>query len=180
MALPSGTSLGPYQIGIVKLSRIGLTAPQHARFTIGSSPSSWGSVSRLFVNLTMPRPTIGTIRRRRDAGLPCAQRLGRRKASEYQPLRNTLRDTMAADGSSFRRLDHALRRTEKPLIMHAPQIHSASRHIVVVALSAVVLVAPATAQEFATGEPIGALSEAGAWRPMSDNVMVYGSLRTAE
>ena len=64
----------------------------------------------------------------------------------------------------LQKLDHALRRTEKSLIMHATQIHSASRQIVVVALSAVVLVAPSTAQEFATGEPIGALSEAGAWR----------------
>ena len=80
----------------------------------------------------------------------------------------------------LQKLDHALRRTEKSLIMHATQIHSASRQIVVVALSAVVLVAPSTAQEFATGEPIGALSEAGAWRPMSDNVTVYGSFHFSE
>ena len=32
----------------------------------------------------------------------------------------------------------------------------------------------------ATGEPIGALSEAGAWRPMSDNVTVYGSFHFSE
>ena len=38
--------------GIVKLSRIGITDPQHARSQQDSSPSSWGSASRVFVNLT--------------------------------------------------------------------------------------------------------------------------------
>ena len=45
------------------------------------------------------------------------------------------------------------------------------RAVVIVAASAV----PAFAQDFAAGEPIGAVSEAGEWRPMSDNVTVYGS-----
>ena len=40
--------------GIVKLSRIGRTDPLHTRLTTGSSPSSWGSISRVFVNLTVP------------------------------------------------------------------------------------------------------------------------------
>ena len=40
--------------GIVKLSEIGLTDPLHTRLTTGLSPSSWGSTSRVFVNLTIP------------------------------------------------------------------------------------------------------------------------------
>ena len=39
---------------------------------------------------------------------------------------------------------------------------------------------PAAAQEFAAGEPIGALNEAGVWQPMSDNVTVYGSFHFSE
>ena len=49
--------LGHRRDGIVKLSRIGLTDPQHARFTTGqqdSSPTSWGSATRVLVNLTVP------------------------------------------------------------------------------------------------------------------------------
>ena len=41
------------RFGIVKLSRIGLTDPLHTRLTTGSSRSSLGSVSRVFVNLTV-------------------------------------------------------------------------------------------------------------------------------
>ena len=50
------------------------------------------------------------------------------------------------------------------------------RAVVIVAASAV----PAFAQDFAAGEPIGAVSEAGEWRPMSDNVTVYGSFHFSE
>ena len=39
--------------GIVKLSRIGLADPQHPGSRRGSSPSSWGPVSRVSVNLTV-------------------------------------------------------------------------------------------------------------------------------
>ena len=38
---------------IVKLSRIGLADPQHPGSRRGSSPSSWGPVSRVSVNLTV-------------------------------------------------------------------------------------------------------------------------------
>ena len=72
-------------------------------------------------------------------------------------------------------LDHALQKTEKSLTMYAVMMHSASRRIVPAVLIAVVLAVPAAAQEFAAGEPIGALNEAGVWQPMSDNVTVYGS-----
>ena len=41
---------------IVKLSEIGLTDPLHTGLTTGSRPSSWGSIGRLFVNLTIPVP----------------------------------------------------------------------------------------------------------------------------
>ena len=56
----------------------------------------------------------------------------------------------------------------------------ASRRIVLAVLIAVVLVVPAAAQDFAAGEPIGALNEVGEWRPMSDNVTVYGSFHFSE
>ena len=39
--------------GIVKLSRIGLTDPQHAPFTTGLEPIILGAVSRIFFNLTV-------------------------------------------------------------------------------------------------------------------------------
>ena len=42
-------------MGFVRLSEIGLTDPLHTRLTTGSSPSSRGSISRVFVNLTIPR-----------------------------------------------------------------------------------------------------------------------------
>ena len=58
-------------------------------------------------------------------------------------------------------LDHALQKTEKSLTMYAVMMHSASRRIVPAVLIAVVLAVPAAAQEFAAGEPIGALNEAG-------------------
>ena len=64
--------------------------------------------------------------------------------------------------------------------MHATMKHSASRRVVPVLLIAVVFTFPADAQEFATGEPIGALNEAGLWQPMSDNVTVYGSFHFSE
>ena len=64
--------------------------------------------------------------------------------------------------------------------MHATMKHSASRRVVPVLLIAVVFAFPAAAQEFATGEPIGALNEAGLWQPMSDNVTVYGSFHFSE
>ena len=77
-------------------------------------------------------------------------------------------------------LDHALQKTEKSLTMYAVMMHSASRRIVPAVLIAVVLAVPAAAQEFAAGEPIGALNEAGVWQPMSDNVTVYGSFHFSE
>ena len=64
--------------------------------------------------------------------------------------------------------------------MHAALAHSATRRIVAAALTAVVVAIPTAAQEFAAGDPIGALSEAGEWRPMSDNVTVYGSFHFSE
>ena len=76
--------------------------------------------------------------------------------------------------------DHALQKTEKSLTMYAVMMHSASRRIVPAVLIAVVLAVPAAAQEFAAGEPIGALNEAGVWQPMSDNVTVYGSFHFSE
>ena len=77
-------------------------------------------------------------------------------------------------------LDDALQKTEKSLIMYAVMMHSASRRIVPAFLIAVVLAVPTAAQEFAAGEPIGALNEAGVWQPMSDNVTVYGSFHFSE
>ena len=50
-------------------------------------------------------------------------------------------------------------------------------HVASIAMSIVV---PAAAQDFSAGEPIGARSEAGEWRPMSDNVKVYGSFHFTE
>ena len=47
-------ALLPHGFGIVKLSRIGLADPQHPGSRLGSSPSSWGPVGRVFVNLTVP------------------------------------------------------------------------------------------------------------------------------
>ncbi len=64
--------------------------------------------------------------------------------------------------------------------MYTAKIDAASRQIVYAVLVAVVLTVPAAAQEFAAGEPIGALSEAGDWRPMSDNVTVFGSFYFSE
>ena len=64
--------------------------------------------------------------------------------------------------------------------MYAAQIKSASRRIIPAILIAVALAVPAAAQDFAAGEPIGALNEAGVWRPMSDNVTVYGSFHFSE
>jgi len=64
--------------------------------------------------------------------------------------------------------------------MYEVMIHSASRRIVPAVLIAVILTAPAAAQEFVAGEPIGALNEAGVWQPMSDNVKVYGSFHFTE
>ena len=64
--------------------------------------------------------------------------------------------------------------------MYVVIVHSASRRIVPAVLIAVVLAVPAAAQEFAAGEPIGALNEAGEWQPMSDNVTVYGSFHFSE
>ena len=61
-------------------------------------------------------------------------------------------------------------------------IHSANRRIVPAALITVVVAVavPVAAQDFVAGEPIGALSEAGEWRPMSDNVKVFGSFHFSE
>ena len=64
--------------------------------------------------------------------------------------------------------------------MYAPPISLVSRRIITAVLGVVVLAAPSAAQEFVAGEPIGARSEAGEWRPMSDNVTVYGSFHFAE
>ena len=64
--------------------------------------------------------------------------------------------------------------------MYTLMMHLASRTIVPVALIAGILAIPAAAQEFAAGEPIGALNEAGVWKPMSDNVTVYGSFYFSE
>ena len=64
--------------------------------------------------------------------------------------------------------------------MYTLMMHLAIRTIVPAALIAGILVIPAAAQEFATGEPIGALNEAGLWQPMSDNVTVYGSFHFSE
>ena len=48
------TSAGSGMMLTVKLSEIGSTGPPHARFTTGSSPSSWGSVSSIRLNLAIP------------------------------------------------------------------------------------------------------------------------------
>ena len=64
--------------------------------------------------------------------------------------------------------------------MYAVMMHSASRRIVLAVLIAVVFAVPAAGQEFAAGEPIGALNETGVWQPMSDNVTVYGSFHFSE
>ena len=95
-----------------------------------------------------------------------------------------MRDTIAVCGRSEPRgrADETRARSAEngeALTMRA-LIHSASQRIVPAALTAVVLAIPATAQEFAAGAPIGALSEAGEWRPMSDNVTVYGSFHFSE
>ena len=58
--------------------------------------------------------------------------------------------------------------------------HSASQHLAPTILLTMVLAVPAVAQEFTTGEPIGALNETGVWQPMSDNVTVYGSFHFSE
>ena len=65
---------------------------------------------------------------------------------------------------------------------HPAMIHSANRRIVPAALITVVVAVavPVAAQDFVAGEPIGALSEAGEWRPMSDNVKVFGSFHFSE
>lgn len=65
---------------------------------------------------------------------------------------------------------------------HPTMIHSANRRIVPAALITVVVAVavPVAAQDFVAGEPIGALSEAGEWRPMSDNVKVFGSFHFSE
>ena len=64
--------------------------------------------------------------------------------------------------------------------MYTVMLHSASRQIVPAVLIAVVLAVPAAAQEFSTGEPIGATNEAGVWQSMSDNVKVFGSFHFSE
>ena len=43
----------------------------------------------------------------------------------------------------------------------------ALRQLVPAVLLSIVLVVPLTAQEFSTGDPIGATNEAGVWQPMS-------------
>ncbi len=55
-----------------------------------------------------------------------------------------------------------------------------SSRFVQVACIAMSAAVPATAQDFSAGDPIGARSEAGEWRPMSDNVKVYGSFHFTE
>ena len=76
--------------------------------------------------------------------------------------------------------DDALQKREKSLIMVAVMMYSPRRRIVPAVLIAVILAVPAAAQEFAAGEPIGALNESGVWQPMSDNVTVYGSFHFSE
>lgn len=63
---------------------------------------------------------------------------------------------------------------------HTALIHSANRHMIAMAVITVALAVPAAAQDFAAGQPIGALNEAGEWRPMSDNVKVFGSFHFSE
>ena len=63
---------------------------------------------------------------------------------------------------------------------YADLMPSARWRIIPTVLVAAVLAVPAAAQDFVAGEPIGALSEAGEWRPMSDNVAVYGSFHFSE
>ena len=52
--------------------------------------------------------------------------------------------------------------------------------MIAMAVITLALAVPAAAQDFAAGQPIGALSEAGEWRPMSDNVKVFGSFHFSE
>ena len=59
-------------------------------------------------------------------------------------------------------------------------MRSVSLRLIHVASIAMSIVVPAAAQDFSAGEPIGARSEAGEWRPMSDNVKVYGSFHFTE
>ena len=57
---------------------------------------------------------------------------------------------------------------------------TALRYLIPAVLLSIVLVVPLTAQEFSTGDPIGATNEAGNWQPMSDNVKVFGSFHFSE
>ena len=64
--------------------------------------------------------------------------------------------------------------------MKGKTIRSVGLRLIHVASIAMSIVVPAAAQDFSAGEPIGARSEAGEWRPMSDNVKVYGSFHFTE
>ena len=57
---------------------------------------------------------------------------------------------------------------------------TALRHLIPAVLLSIVLVVPLTAQDFSTGDPIGATNEAGTWQSMSDNVKVFGSFHFSE
>ena len=57
---------------------------------------------------------------------------------------------------------------------------TALRHLIPAVLLSIVLVVPLPAQDFSTGDPIGATNEAGTWQSMSDNVKVFGSFHFSE
>ncbi len=59
-------------------------------------------------------------------------------------------------------------------------MRSMSSRFAQLACFALSVAVPAAGQDFSAGDPIGARNEAGEWRPMSDNVKVYGSFHFTE
>ena len=66
------------------------------------------------------------------------------------------------------------------MTMGTQMTQMALRQLIPAVLFSIVLVVPLTAQEFSTGDPIGATNEAGVWQSMSDNVKVFGSFHFSE
>ena len=66
------------------------------------------------------------------------------------------------------------------MTMGTQMTQMALRQLIPAVLFSIVLVVPLTAQEFSTGDPIGATNEAGVWQSMSDNEKVFGSFHFSE